>query len=111
MPCLVSGLARQFPDRLAVILDAALELQPDQVLVFARACVAQLPNRVEEISYLLGKKSPWNAAAIGQTLSEQTTDHDAIVRGLKQGIPKYNPQDNLFDANNSTTASTAIHQP
>ncbi len=111
MPCLVYALARQFPNHLAVILNTALELQPDQVLIYAQACAAQLPNRVEEISYLLGKKSPWNAAAIAKTLSEQTTDHDAIVRGLKKGIPEYNPLGYLFDTDNSTNASKATSQP
>ncbi len=106
MPCLVASLARRYPDHLAVILDTALDLQPDQVLVFARASATQLPGRVEEISYLVGRKSPWNASAIAKTLAEQTTDPDAIVRGLKRGIPEYNPRADLLNAPASTNVPT-----
>jgi hypothetical protein len=103
LPYTVSALARQFPDRLEAILGAAMDLQPDLVLVYARSCIVQQPSRAEQISYVLGKKSPWNAPAIARILSAGTPDSDAIIRGLQKGIPEYHPQDHLFDADHQAT--------
>jgi hypothetical protein len=102
MPYMVSALARQFPDRLEVILATAVDLQPDLVLVYAKCCVVQQPAKVEQISYVLARKTPWNAAAIAKTMAAETRDADAITRGLQKGIPEYHPQSDLFEADNPT---------
>jgi len=66
-------------------------LQPDLVLIYTQVAAERLPSQIENISYVAGKKSPWNATGIAQTLAQQTHDLDAITRGLKRGIPEYQP--------------------
>lgn len=112
LPYMVGSLARQFPDRLEAILGTAMDLQPDLVLVYAQSCIVQQPSRAEQISYVLGKKSPWNASAIAKILSAGTSDSGAIIRGLQKGIPEYHPQDHLFDADHQTiTPSPSADAP
>ena len=92
LPYMVSALAQSFPTNLEAILGSAIDLQPDLVLILAQVAANRLPSQIENISYVAGKKSPWNAAGIAQTLAEETHDLDAITRGLRRGIPEYQPQ-------------------
>ena len=91
LPFVVSALAQAFPTNLEAILGTAIDLQPDLVLIYAQIATLRLPGRVEDISYVIGKKSPIYASDIAQTMAEVTPNLDAIVRGLKRGIPEYQP--------------------
>jgi len=110
MPFMVSGLARAFPDQLEVILNTAVDLQPDLVLIYAQSSILQLPSKAEQISYVLGRKTPWNAAAIAKTLSEETRDQKAIIRGLQRGIPEYHPQDGSSTDDSQTNSSSTANE-
>ena len=91
LPYLVAALVQSFPTNLEAILGTAIDLQPDLVLIYTEVAAYRLPSQIENISYVAGKKSPWNATGIAQTLAQQTHDLDAITRGLKRGIPEYQP--------------------
>jgi len=91
LPYMVAALVQSFPTNLEVILGTAIDLQPDLVLIYTEVAAYRLPSQIENISYVVGKKSPWNATGIAQTLAQQTHDLDAITRGLKRGIPEYQP--------------------
>jgi len=91
LPYMVAALVQSFPTNLEAILGTAIDLQPDLVLIFTEVAADRLPSQIENISYVAGKKSPWNATGIAQTLAQQTHDLDAITRGLKRGIPEYQP--------------------
>jgi len=91
IPYVVSALCRQFPDDMETTLHKAIDLQPPFILVYAWAAVDHWPSKVEQISYILGKKSPRLAPVIAGSLAEHTTDREAIIRGLKRGIPEFDP--------------------
>jgi hypothetical protein len=110
MPYTVSGLARAFPDRLEVILGAAMDLQPDLVLFYAQACIVQLPAKVEEISYALAKRTPY-AAAVAETLANETRDHEALIRGIQRGILEYRAPGNASSGDNQAKAPNSSLQP
>ena len=91
LPYMVAALVQSFPTNLEAILGTAIDLQPDLVLIYTEVAAYRLPSQIENISYVVGKKSPWNATGIAQTLAQQTHNLDAITRGLKRGIPEYQP--------------------
>jgi len=86
LPFMVSALVRNFPDQLEAILDDAIDLQPGLTLVFAQASILQQPGCGEQISYVLGKKTPWLAPDIVKTLAGVVNDEPAFERGLQRGI-------------------------
>ena len=91
LPYLVGALAANFPANLEAILGTAIDLKPELVLILVQTAELRQPAQVETIAYIAGKKSPWNATQITQTLAQGTQDLGAITRGLKRGIPEYQP--------------------
>lgn len=91
LPFVVNALLRQFPDKFDVILGTAVNISPDLILVYAQGAVTVLPGRVEDISCALGKSAPEYANDIAQTLCAGTWNVQAVERGLKRGIPNYQP--------------------
>lgn len=91
LPFVVDALLRQFPDKLDLILGTAVNISPDLVLVYAQGAVTVLPGRVEDISCALGKSAPEYANDIARTLCAGTWNVQAVERGLKRGIPNYQP--------------------
>jgi len=109
LPYLVGSLAEHFPANLETILGTAIDLKPELVLLCVQVAGQRQPAQIETISYIAGKKSPWNATQIAQTLAEETRDLDAITHGLKRGIPEYQPA--VDDATANTNGFVAVPGP
>ena len=93
LPYLVDNLVKPFPTNLEAILGTAIDLQPGLVLIYTQTAATRLPSQIENIAYVAGKKRPESAEGIAQILAELTHNLDAITRGLKRGIPEYQPAD------------------
>lgn len=88
LPYVLSAIGREDPEAMESALTSAIEVQPDDVLIFSMAAVSAAPGQARQITYAACKAAPESFADIVLVLSEkEPSAKAAILQGLVEVFP------------------------
>jgi hypothetical protein len=92
LPYVVSAICHGNPEVAGTVVKTAIELQPDDVLIFSQAAVDAAPGQVEQIVYSASKAAPGSCANIALVVSGQSPSaNNLILAGLVGAFPGLKP--------------------
>jgi hypothetical protein len=92
LPYVVSAICQGNPEVAGAVVKTAIELQPDDVLIFSQAAVDAAPGQVEQIVYSACKAAPGSCANIALVVSGQSPSaNNLILAGLVGAFPGLKP--------------------
>jgi hypothetical protein len=88
LPYAVSAICHADPEASGAVVATAVELQPDDVLIFSRAAVCAAPGEVKQIVFSACKAAPGSYADVALVVSRQLPSaNDLILAGLVGAFP------------------------
>jgi len=88
LPYVVSAICRGNPETAESVVAAAIELQPDDVLIFCRAALCAAPGQAEHVVYSACKAAPASCADVALVACRQLPSAcQLILAGFASAMP------------------------
>ena len=88
LPYIVSAVCRANPETAGTAVASAIELQPQDVLIFSRAAACAAPEQAGQIVSSACKSAPSEFINVTLVVSQQLPSaNDAVLQGLADGLP------------------------
>ncbi|MGA2541425.1 MAG: hypothetical protein ABSG78_07655 [Verrucomicrobiota bacterium] len=88
LPYAVSAICRGNPEAAGSVVATAIELQPEDVLIFSKAALCAAPGQVEQVVFSACKAAPASCADVALVASRQLpAAHNLILAGFAGARP------------------------
>jgi len=92
LPYAVSAICRGNPEAAGSVVATAIELQPEDVLIFSKAALCAAPGQVEQVVFSACKAAPASCADVALVASRLLASaNDLILAGLAGARPELKP--------------------
>ncbi len=92
LPFVVSAICRGDPETAGTVVARAIQLQPEDDLIFTKAALCAAPGQVEQVVASACKAAPGSYAQVALVASRQLPGaYDLILAGVLSGLPALKP--------------------
>jgi hypothetical protein len=79
LACVVNSICRGNPDQAGLVVRTAIELQPDDILIFSKAAQCAAPSQVEQIVLSACQTAPPDCAAVAAAASKEFPSANNLI--------------------------------
>ncbi len=109
LPYVVSAICRGKAEVAGCVVATAIELQPEDVLIFSKAALCAAPGQVEQVVFSACKAAPPSCANVALEASRQLpAANSLILAGLSSALPELKPYLEVAEIQAGTNGFEAV---
>lgn len=109
LPYVVSAICRRNPEVAGVVVTTAIELQPQDKLIFSKAAICAAPGQVEQVVASACRASPSSFVNVALVAYRQVPSaNHSILAGLASGLPGLKPYLEQAESQSATNDFEAV---